>query len=154
MLTIENLARFQFAMTTIFHFFFVPLSVGMVLMTAIMETIYVKTGDEKWKKRTKFFGSIMLLSFAVGVVTGIIQEFQFGIFHKEHLAFSSSGTPRKRQLWDRLFCIMECLRSPHRRSTGGGAFSCACNQHSKSGRNVHPQIGKIIPVAEESAKYM
>lgn len=54
MLTIENLARFQFAMTTIFHFFFVPLSVGMVLMTAIMETIYVKTGDEKWKKRTKF----------------------------------------------------------------------------------------------------
>mgnify|MGYP002508183896 CR=1 FL=1 len=63
MFTIETLARFQFAMTTIFHFFFVPLSVGMVLMTAIMETIYVKTGDEKWKKRTKFFGSIMLLSF-------------------------------------------------------------------------------------------
>ena len=79
MFTIETLARFQFAMTTIFHFFFVPLSVGMVLMTAIMETIYVKTGDEKWKKRTKFFGSIMLLSFAVGVVTGIIQEFQFGM---------------------------------------------------------------------------
>ena len=52
MLTIETLARFQFGMTTIFHFFFVPLSVGMVLMTAIMETIYVKTGDEKWKKRS------------------------------------------------------------------------------------------------------
>nr|DAF70529.1 MAG TPA: hypothetical protein [Bacteriophage sp.]DAM19364.1 MAG TPA: hypothetical protein [Caudoviricetes sp.]DAQ52294.1 MAG TPA: hypothetical protein [Caudoviricetes sp.] len=49
---------------------------------------------------------------------------------------------------------MECLRSPHRRSPGGGAFSRACNQHSKSGRNVHPQIGKIISVAEESAKYM
>ncbi|MGY3735153.1 cytochrome ubiquinol oxidase subunit I [Lactococcus taiwanensis] len=79
MLTIENLARFQFAMTTIFHFFFVPLSVGTVFMTVLMETIYVKTGDEKWKKRTKFFGSIMLLSFAVGVVTGIIQEFQFGM---------------------------------------------------------------------------
>lgn len=58
MFTIETLARFQFAMTTIFHFFFVPLSVGMVLMTAIMETIYVKTGDEKWKKRTKFLDQL------------------------------------------------------------------------------------------------
>ncbi|AYF99744.1 cytochrome ubiquinol oxidase subunit I [Lactococcus allomyrinae] len=84
MFTIENLARFQFAMTTIFHFFFVPLSVGTVFMTALMETIYVKTGDEKWKKRTKFFGSIMLLSFAVGVVTGIIQEFQFGMNWSEY----------------------------------------------------------------------
>lgn len=79
MFTIENLARFQFGMTTIFHFFFVPLSVGSVTMTFLMEAIYVKTGDEKWKVRTKFFGAIMLLSFAVGVVTGIIQEFQFGM---------------------------------------------------------------------------
>lgn len=82
--SIEFLARFQFAMTTIFHFFFVPLSVGMVFMTALMETVYVVTGDEKWKKRTKFFGSIMLLSFAVGVVTGIIQEFQFGMNWSEY----------------------------------------------------------------------
>nr|DAI42306.1 MAG TPA: hypothetical protein [Caudoviricetes sp.] len=49
---------------------------------------------------------------------------------------------------------MECLRSPHRCSTGGGAFLRACNQHSKVGRNVYPQIGKTIPIAEESAKYM
>jgi cytochrome d ubiquinol oxidase subunit I len=74
-------------MTTIFHFFFVPLSVGMVFMTFLMEAIYVKTGDEKWKKRTKFFGSIMLLSFAVGVVTGIIQEFQFGMNWSDYSRF-------------------------------------------------------------------
>lgn len=86
-MTIVNLARFQFAMTTIFHFFFVPLSVGMVFMTFLMEIIYVKTGDEKWKKRTKFFGSIMLLSFAVGVVTGIIQEFQFGMNWSDYSRF-------------------------------------------------------------------
>nr|DAM16326.1 MAG TPA: hypothetical protein [Caudoviricetes sp.] len=49
---------------------------------------------------------------------------------------------------------MECLRSPHRRATGGGAFSRVCNQHSKTGRNVYHQIGKTIPVAERSAKYM
>ena len=85
--TIENLARFQFGMTTIFHFFFVPFSVGMVFMVFLMEAIYVKTGDEQWKKRTKFFGSIMLLSFAVGVVTGIIQEFQFGMNWSDYSRF-------------------------------------------------------------------
>ncbi|MDR0199210.1 MAG: cytochrome ubiquinol oxidase subunit I [Streptococcaceae bacterium] len=87
MFTIVFLARFQFAMTTVFHFFFVPLSVGMVFMVALMEAIYVKTGDEKWKTRTKFFGSIMLLSFAVGVVTGIIQEFQFGMNWSDYSRF-------------------------------------------------------------------
>nr|DAQ52774.1 MAG TPA: hypothetical protein [Caudoviricetes sp.] len=49
---------------------------------------------------------------------------------------------------------MDCLRLSPQSYTGCGAFSCACNQHSKSGRNVHPQIGKTIPIAEESAKYM
>lgn len=87
MLNIVSLARFQFAMTTVFHFFFVPLSVGMVFMVFLMEAIYVKTGDEKWKTRTKFFGSIMLLSFAVGVVTGIIQEFQFGMNWSDYSRF-------------------------------------------------------------------
>ncbi|EKF51231.1 cytochrome ubiquinol oxidase subunit I [Lactococcus garvieae] len=87
MLTIETLARFQFGMTTIFHFFFVPLSIGLTLMAFIMEALYVKTGDEKWKTRTKFFGTIMLLSFAVGVVTGIIQEFQFGMNWSDYSRF-------------------------------------------------------------------
>jgi len=87
MFTIVNLARFQFAMTTVFHFFFVPFSIGMLFMVALMESIYVKTGDEKWKTRTKFFGSIMLLSFAVGVVTGIIQEFQFGMNWSDYSRF-------------------------------------------------------------------
>lgn len=86
-MSIVNLARFQFAMTTVFHFFFVPFSVGMVFMTFLMEAVYVKTGDEKWKTRTKFFGSIMLLSFAVGVVTGIIQEFQFGMNWSDYSRF-------------------------------------------------------------------
>ena len=78
-LSVLGLARFQFAMTTVFHFFFVPFSIGMALVTAIMETMYVRTKDEMYKKMTKFWGRIFLLSFAVGVVTGIIQEFQFGM---------------------------------------------------------------------------
>ncbi len=74
-----SLARFQFAMTTVFHFFFVPFSIGMALVTAIMETCYVRTHKDVYKRMTKFWGKIFLLSFAVGVVTGIIQEFQFGM---------------------------------------------------------------------------
>ena len=74
-MTIETLARIQFAMTTIFHFFFVPFTIGTSIVVAIMETCYVVTNNEAYKKLTKFWGHIMLLSFAVGVVTGIIQEF-------------------------------------------------------------------------------
>ncbi|ASL34003.1 cytochrome ubiquinol oxidase subunit I [Streptococcus iniae] len=86
-MTIETLARFQFAMTTIFHFFFVPFTIGTCLVVAIMETCYVVTGNEDYKKMTKFWGNIMLLSFAVGVVTGIIQEFQFGMNWSDYSRF-------------------------------------------------------------------
>ena len=73
------LARLQFAVTTIFHFFFVPLSIGLALLIAIMETMYVVKGKEEYKRMAKFWGKLFLINFAVGVVTGIIQEFQFGI---------------------------------------------------------------------------
>ncbi|MDR3191240.1 MAG: cytochrome ubiquinol oxidase subunit I [Lactobacillaceae bacterium] len=78
-LSMIDLARFQFAMTTVFHFFFVPLSIGLGLIVATMETLYVVKKDDTYKRMTKFWGKIFLLSFAVGVVTGIIQEFQFGM---------------------------------------------------------------------------
>lgn len=73
------LARFQFAMTTVFHFFFVPLSIGLAFIVAIMETVYVLKKDVIYKQMAQFWGKIFLLSFAVGIVTGIIQEFQFGM---------------------------------------------------------------------------
>lgn len=73
------LSRIQFATTTIFHFFFVPLSIGLALLIAIMETMYVVKGKEEYKKMAKFWGKLFLINFAVGVVTGIIQEFQFGM---------------------------------------------------------------------------
>lgn len=86
-MTIETLARIQFAMTTIFHFFFVPFSIGTSIVVAVMETCYVITKNEEYKKLTKFWGNIMLLSFAVGVVTGIIQEFQFGMNWSDYSRF-------------------------------------------------------------------
>src|SRR5579875_3454742 len=73
------LARLQFAVTTIFHFFFVPLSIGLVFTIAIMETMYVVKGKEEYKRMAKFWGKLFLINFAVGVVTGILQEFQFGM---------------------------------------------------------------------------
>src|SRR5512143_2805358 len=78
------LARWQFALTTIYHFFFVPLTLGLSILVAIMETIYVRTGNEVYKRMTKFWGKLLLINFAMGVVTGIVQEFQFGMAWSEY----------------------------------------------------------------------
>ncbi len=81
------LAQIQFGVTTVYHFFFVPLTLGLSVMVAIMETIYVKTGNELWKKATKFWGKLFLINFAMGVVTGLVQEFQFGMNWSEYSRF-------------------------------------------------------------------
>lgn len=86
-MSIVTLARFQFAMTTVFHFFFVPFSIGTAFAIAIMESMYVHTKNETYKKMARFWGNIFLLSFAVGVVTGLIQEFQFGMNWSDYSRF-------------------------------------------------------------------
>jgi cytochrome d ubiquinol oxidase subunit I len=73
------LSRMQFAVTTIYHFFLVPLTLGLSILVAIFESCYVATGNETYKRLTKFWGKIFLLNFAAGVVTGIVQEFHFGM---------------------------------------------------------------------------
>jgi cytochrome bd ubiquinol oxidase subunit I len=73
------LSRLQFALTTIYHFFFVPLTLGLVWFVAILETQYARTGNEIYRKLTKFWGKLFLINFAMGVVTGIVMEFQFGM---------------------------------------------------------------------------
>jgi len=86
-LSIVSLARFQFGMTTVFHFFFVPFSIGMGFLVAVMETMYAVKKDKVYLDMAKFWGKIFLLSFAVGIVTGIIQEFQFGMNWSEYSRF-------------------------------------------------------------------
>ncbi len=71
-------SRLQFAVASLFHFLFVPLTLGLSILTAIFETLYVKTGDEDYKRAAKFWGKLFLINFALGVVTGITLEFQFG----------------------------------------------------------------------------
>ena len=74
-----DLARWQFAITTIYHFIFVPLTIGLSLVVACMQTAWLRTRNDTYLRMTKFFGKIFLINFAVGVVTGIVQEFQFGM---------------------------------------------------------------------------
>jgi cytochrome d ubiquinol oxidase subunit I len=81
------LARWQFAITTIYHFFFVSITLGLSILLAILETRYVRTGDETYKRMVKFWGKIFLINFAIGVVTGIVQEFQFGMNWSEYSRF-------------------------------------------------------------------
>jgi cytochrome bd-type quinol oxidase subunit 1 len=81
------LARWQFALTTVYHFFFVPLTLGLSILVAIMETLYVRSGNEVYKRMTKFWGKLFLINFAVGVVTGIVMEFQFGMNWSEYSRF-------------------------------------------------------------------
>jgi cytochrome d ubiquinol oxidase subunit I len=81
------LSRLQFAAATMFHFLFVPLTLGLSILVAIMETQYVKTGDEMHLRMTKFWGKMFLINFALGVVTGIPLEFQFGTNWSRYSAY-------------------------------------------------------------------
>lgn len=81
------LGRWQFGITTVYHFLFVPLTLGLSVLVAIMETMYVQTGNELYKKMTQFWGKLFLVNFAMGVATGIVQEFQFGMNWAEYSRF-------------------------------------------------------------------
>ncbi|MDP4126482.1 MAG: cytochrome ubiquinol oxidase subunit I [Bacillota bacterium] len=81
------LSRLQFAVVTSYHFLFVPLTLGLGVLVAMMETWYVRTGNETYKKMTKFWGRLFLINFAMGVVTGLVQEFQFGMNWSEYSRF-------------------------------------------------------------------
>ena len=74
-----DLARWQFAITTVYHFLFVPITIGMAFLVAGLQTAWFRTGKLQYLRATKFFGKLFLINFAIGVVTGIVQEFQFGM---------------------------------------------------------------------------
>ncbi|WP_027344604.1 cytochrome ubiquinol oxidase subunit I [Hamadaea tsunoensis] len=74
-----DLARLQFAMTSIYHFLFVPVTIGLGFLTAVLQTAWYRRGDEAYLRLTKFFGTLLVINIAVGVVTGLVQEFQFGM---------------------------------------------------------------------------
>ena len=78
-LDVVDLSRLQFAMTALYHFLFVPLTIGLSVLLATMETVYVMTGREIWKRMVKFWGTLFGINFVLGVATGLTMEFQFGM---------------------------------------------------------------------------
>ena len=83
----ETLARWQFGITTVYHFLFVPLTISLSTLTAVLQTAWVRTGKEKYLRATKFWGKLFLINIAMGVVTGIVQEFQFGLNWSDYSRF-------------------------------------------------------------------
>ncbi|WP_395243299.1 cytochrome ubiquinol oxidase subunit I [Agromyces sp. MMS24-K17] len=81
------LARWQFGLTTVYHFLFVPITIGLATTTAIFQTAWYRTGKAEYLQVTRFLGNIFLINFAMGVVTGIVQEFQFGMNWSEYSRF-------------------------------------------------------------------
>ncbi|MCK5751673.1 MAG: cytochrome ubiquinol oxidase subunit I, partial [Mycobacterium sp.] len=82
-----DVSRWQFGITTVYHFILVPLTIGLAPMIAVMQTVWHVTGNEQWLRATKFFGKLFLINFALGVATGIVQEFQFGMNWSEYSRF-------------------------------------------------------------------
>lgn len=81
------LSRWQFALTTIYHFFFVPLTLGLAWLVAILHTMYASSGNPLYKRLTKFWGTLFVINYAMGVVTGIVMEFQFGMNWSDYSRF-------------------------------------------------------------------
>ncbi len=75
----NDLARWQFATTSIYHFIFVPITIGLAFLVAILHTAWYRTDNEDYKRMTRFFGTLLLINVAIGVVTGLVQEFEFGM---------------------------------------------------------------------------
>src|SRR5262245_6556672 len=90
-----DLSRWQFGLTTIYHFLFVPLTLGLAAFLAVMQTLWYRSRDEKWLRLTRFFGTLFLINFAIGVATGIVMEFQFGMNWSRFSAYVGDvfGTP-------------------------------------------------------------
>ncbi|WP_063065927.1 cytochrome ubiquinol oxidase subunit I [Nocardia violaceofusca] len=84
---VVDVSRWQFGITTVYHFIFVPLTIGLAPLVAGMQTAWVITGKDHWYRLTKFFGKLFMINFALGVATGIVQEFQFGMNWSEYSRF-------------------------------------------------------------------
>ena len=82
-----DVARWQFGVTTVYHYLFVPLTIGLSVLVAILQTMWYRTGKERYLKLTKFYGKLFLINFVLGIVTGIVQEFQFGMNWSDYSRF-------------------------------------------------------------------
>jgi cytochrome bd-type quinol oxidase subunit 1 len=96
-MTVLELSRWQFGITTVYHFIFVPLTLSLSYLVAVMQTLWRVKKDDVYLRMTKFFGKIFLINFAVGVVTGIVQEFQIGMNWSAYSRFATLNRPPGRE---------------------------------------------------------
>ncbi len=89
-LFVADLSRWQFALTAMYHFLFVPLTLGLSMLLVVMEGAYVMTGKEVWRRTTKFWGTLFGINFVLGVATGITMEFQFGMNWSYYLTMGAT----------------------------------------------------------------
>lgn len=136
------LSRWQFAITAAYHFLFVPLTLGLSLLVAVMETVWVRTGQEQYKKMARFWGQLFLVNFAMGVVTGIVQEFHFGMNWSEYARFMGDifGAP----------LAMEALTAFFLESTFLGLWIFGWN---KFPRAVHAACIWIVALASNLSSF-
>lgn len=130
-----DLARLQFALTSIYHWLFVPFTLGMTVIVAILEWTYVSTGKEIYKKMAKFWGKLFLINFAMGVVTGIVQEFHFGMNWSEYSRFMGDifGAP----------LALEALTAFFLESTFMGAWIFGWERLSKK---AHAVVATLVAI--------
>ena len=124
---VVTLSRLQFALTALYHFLFVPLTLGLVWILAIMESVYVMTGREVWRQMVRFWGVLFGINFAMGVATGITMEFQFGMnwAYYAHYVGDVFGTP----------LAIEGLMAFFLESTLVGVFFMGWNRLSRIGQD-------------------
>src|SRR5450432_3327785 len=83
----NDLARWQFATTSIYHFLFVPVTIGLAFLVALLQTVWYRNQQPEYRRLTRFFGTLLLINVAVGVVTGLVQEFEFGMNWSQYSRF-------------------------------------------------------------------
>ncbi len=93
--SVVDLSRLQFAMTAMYHFLFVPLTLGLAFLLAIMESVYVMTGKQVYQDMVKFWGKLFGINFALGVTTGLTMEFQFGTNWATTATMSATSSVRR-----------------------------------------------------------
>ena len=145
-----DLARWQFGVTTVFHFIFVPLTIGLAWFVAVFQTLWYRTGDEVYVRLTHFFGKLMLISFAIGVVTGIVQEFQFGMNWSDYSRYVGDvfGAPLAMEAPRRVLPGVDVHRALDLRA--GPAPAAAAPRHDLARRDRDAELSAYFILAANS----
>ncbi len=144
---LTDIARWQFGIITVYHFLFVPITIGLSAIVAAYETAWLRTRNPHWLRLTRFFGKLFLINFAIGVVTGIVQEFQFGMNWSDYSRFVGDvfGAP----------LAIEGLLAFFLESTFLGLWIFGWDRLPRAARRVHlagpprhPALGVLHPRGE------